>query len=36
MSTGISLLPDAVSPAVHVDVDACSQPGKVTHSNEDH
>ena len=36
MSTGISLLQDAVSPPVQVDVDAFSHPGKVRQSNEDH
>ena len=36
MSTGISLLPDAVSPPVQVDVDALSHQGNVRHSNEDH
>lgn len=35
MSTGISLLPNAVPPAVQIDVDALSHPGKVRHSNED-
>ena len=32
MSTGISLLPDVVSPPVQVDVDALSHPVKVRHS----